>query len=772
MFDANTPCVTFFSAKDNIPKPSLLNNLEAQLLTHVERPDKDGACFSPVTYKPGVSRGGANVLSVHALVLDCDHLSVAQAVALETSLSQYSYILHTTHTHNPPDDCRLRIILPISRSLSPIEYGRFREAFITRHNIPADPATKDPSRIFFLPSTPPGKTPWAEAHGGETIQVERYLTLTPAPSTKKTVAPPEDLDEIRTHLRRVRKAESMALIKTILAGEPLAVEGRDLAMHKASGIMAFSLPVGTPKELMLEILRPSIEAMPSDNTPQYEMDKLEEKLDRALERRAAADRDSQAISQSFDSKTGGYTVEELEAFAKQQKCTVAEFKTRWIIQCGPSYWVYVDGGYRSPWSREDILTGLKSDFARAPCDIYKFSKTGEKTFAPLSDVLLRYGTSARAVRADISIPFSYYDAKTETFHEAVCPRTLRQGVFHQEVQTWLELLGGPVQGPLLDWVASVTHLEQQCAALFVEGPPGVGKTLLAYGLARLWGKTMPTSLESVLSDFNETLAGCPLVFSDEGLPAQIGKNITAELRKLLGQPTRTLRRKYLKEATMTGNIRLMVCSNNDRFPFDEMGEADREAVAQRILYVRGCEEAKTYLETLPRAVREDFKDKRIAEHALWLRENRQVIPGKRFLVEGRESSFHTRLSINNGLNPAICEFLVGLIIELNPALENTWSDRLLVGGGEVLVTGKAFGDKATWERLAPGTKFPPTTDIHRALRNMRQGQRQLRTGGMRPVFNIIKVDLLVDWARETGACDVDLLVSKIGAKGLTLVSAE
>ena len=71
---------------------------------------------------------------------------------------------------------------------------------------------------------------------------------------------------------------------------------------------------------------------------------------------------------------------------------------------------------------------------------------------------------------------------------------------------------------LLDWIACVTVLDEPCAAIYLAGMPGVGKTLLADALARLYTLVGPTPLADVVGPFNDKLLYCPIVLADEVLP--------------------------------------------------------------------------------------------------------------------------------------------------------------------------------------------------------------------------------------------------------------
>jgi hypothetical protein len=228
----------------------------------------------------------------------------------------------------------------------------------------------------------------------------------------------------------------------------------------------------------------------------------------------------------------------------------------------------------------------------------------------------------------------------------------------------------------------------------------------------------------------------------------------------------------MPEAFLKGAIRLIIAANNNRVldGIEEMSEADRDALAKRLIYVQVGSGPRAFLEALSRDERTAWADYQIAEHALWLRANRQVKPGARFLVEGRTSEMHDRLSVQSGLAPAICEFLVGRIATSTPALANALKENLRIGNGQIWCTAKAFQDEATWKLLVPGTNYPSTSMIYRTLSNLRTRQvTGLAADGSKTIFNSIRVDLLTTWVYGNGAMDVDVLKRRIEASNANMI---
>jgi hypothetical protein len=146
------PVVVFEDKNDTQPRPYHVPwpSLAQRLCTYDERSSKDGRAWSPVTYRPGTTRGKANVDQVHALVLDVDH----QALPLDL-LEGLEYTAHTTFSHSASDP-RWRVILPLASSVDGSDWPAFWLRANAHFGGCVDPATKDSSRIFYLPSCQPG----------------------------------------------------------------------------------------------------------------------------------------------------------------------------------------------------------------------------------------------------------------------------------------------------------------------------------------------------------------------------------------------------------------------------------------------------------------------------------------------------------------------------------------------------------------------------------------------------------------------------------------
>lgn len=274
---------------------------------------KRGLAFSPGIPREGLSRLDRNISHVSMLVYDLDHLTRAELEAVCDRVSGLESILCSTHSHlfNGPDDNCARLIFPLERKLGPTEFRHVYHEVKKRYGLVwvrpgetklsgADDTTKDLSRLYFLPSAPAGVETLVGHEAGSVLDVDDLLaSLAPAISRPTSAAglgaqyerAPErtsDMEELRKCLRLYRPQHlardegktlgRKELARRVEAGEPLVRPEergvREESCHRIGKILANVLPLGTSTEAVLELVRPSVMAMPV-----YEDDGEEDSVD-------------------------------------------------------------------------------------------------------------------------------------------------------------------------------------------------------------------------------------------------------------------------------------------------------------------------------------------------------------------------------------------------------------------------------------------------------------------------------------------------------------
>lgn len=254
--------------------------------------------FSPGVPRAGTSRLDKNVDWVSLLVFDFDHLTFDELQGVSDRLSGLESLLSSTHSHlhGGPDDCCVRIILPLARPLTPEEYRVVHHEVRRRYGLEwvragkakpngADPNARDTSRLYFLPTAPVGSETLVGHEEGALLDLDELLKgfvpepAQAAPEGVSTPTPerPADMGELHRLLRGYHPKHKerdddeaisrKELVRRAEAGEPLVqVEERgqrERSCHRLGKILANLLPDGVSVEAMTELVRASIMSMPT-----------------------------------------------------------------------------------------------------------------------------------------------------------------------------------------------------------------------------------------------------------------------------------------------------------------------------------------------------------------------------------------------------------------------------------------------------------------------------------------------------------------------------
>lgn len=745
--------------------------------------------YSPAEWLPGKTRGKDGVVALHFGVIDLDHLREDELLGVVTSLHNkgVAYYIASTWSNGErgENDLCARLILPFSRPAVPSEWptlwARLNEVYVGGN---ADPKCRDISRSYFFPSFAEGRTvkPFYDARldgvpvdvdallagwvgvssyaaagavagaadparpgvTGHGLEIERVKACALALSRSKH----EYKSFVGKALMRVLRGEQYArepgTIGSIFDTGVVLPEGRNDTTFKVIAKLVEHFPHAEPQQVV-DLFAPSVARMGGPE-PSEIFGMAERLLSSA--KQAHANLIRQAIG-----RYEPYTEAELQIFADRAEISLADLRHRWIIQRDRTYYLLRHSGYQ-PYTEAEVAAAALRELApaiSAGVDTMKIMKDGTKPKTP-QELVIDYGTTALSVAVDLTAQRSYFDETSRALVEAPCPIRV-QAKEHPEIDEWLRRLAGPKAHRLRQWLAVLPSLSEPCAALYLEGPPGVGKSLISYGAARMWSTEGPTPMDDAMAAFNDSFARCPLVFSDEKPPVDFsGRVRTDQLREFIQARTRSFKRKYKDVATIRGCARVVLAANNRNLlqTSEHLTEDDIAAIVERILYIRADIEAKYYLNSLPpgtpqRWVEEDM----IAEHALFLAQTLEVPRTGRFLVSGETSDLTNSLTVSTGLRASVTQWLVGFL--LDPKRMHQRSKLLpfvKVNRGRLLVTSRAIAE--AWDEYVHHDHQPPKPmEVSKALSGL-STEMTMREGGKNVKYRNVRLEMLVEWAEQTG----------------------
>lgn len=750
---------------------------------------RDVPMFGPHEIREGQPCSIPTTLAVTFGVLDLDNWSKEivdwpedELINLLADLhGAVPYVFASSWSHQGGGKVRGRVLVPFSRPVLPSEWPRFWPILNERYaRGRADSKCKDPSRRYWVPAYQEGGTAppiYERCDDGKPIDVDAImLDAGVGGFTGGTTPTRDDLRRLADRWASGKKENLHKLAKCmrlVVRGDAFEGPGeRDNMLFQLCSEIVSRWPTLDVDEAS-KLFAPSLAIMGADApTPEKAADMMRRRQRGMVNSRAIM------IREAFGSdRNEPYTPQELEGYSEQLGIPPDRLRQRWVIQRGNSFYVFVNGTYRQ-YGSEDVVAAAQRDLAPAISAQVDTQISTDKGVRPRTalELVKDFGAVAMSVEVDLSAQSAYYDEERFVMVEAPCPIRVTPKE-SPEVAKWLELIAGPDKHlRLLQWIAALTFLDQPSAALYLEGPGGAGKTLLACGIAKIWSSERPTTLDEAMGDFNEPLMRCPLVFGDEVAPVDArGRLQTGPLREFIQSHTRPLKRKYQPNATLKGCARLILAANNRNLLMtaEHLNENDINAVVERLFYLAvhlppGCDPkkppARVYLESLGQQRVEEWVSKdEIARHALWLRDTIEVPRNTRFLVSGEASDLTRSLATSTGLRSEVCHWLVGFL--LTPKIFKQKSDvqhLVRVSRGRLLVNARAVAEY--WGDYVQNDRDPPRAmSVSQALTGISTGRVFLRHKTEKVAYREIDLENLREWAITTQYADVETLVRALVA---------
>lgn len=177
-----------FEGETDVVPDGRLGTLLDAFPRHVVRAEKRGGrAVTLAKYRPGARRGVKGVEVATGLGLDFDHLPAERAravIARADELGLASLVASTfSHRAEGDDDNCFRLYLLLSRTVTVAEYGRIHAAVNADLGGLADPKAKDAARLWYQPSCPAARAPFAvyRSRDGAALDVDALLVRRQVP---------------------------------------------------------------------------------------------------------------------------------------------------------------------------------------------------------------------------------------------------------------------------------------------------------------------------------------------------------------------------------------------------------------------------------------------------------------------------------------------------------------------------------------------------------------------------------------------------------------
>lgn len=367
----------------------------------------------------------------------------------------------------------------------------------------------------------------------------------------------------------------------------------------------------------------------------------------------------------------------------------SDWASQHFLVATPSGNYYVmgqDGFYDSIPVRDRLLPTRIRELGMEPMiPLGYMTEKGWRKY-PITDVIDRHATVVQSVEGHAAKDGNWIRNLRGDW-PTFCLRLYRRredlkATYCPEVDEWLKKVGGDEENywRLRTWIGHALAFDEgPIAALALAGSAGIGKKLLALGLAECVGSQVYAD-SGDMGKYAENLLKSPFMVINEGLKIDKSGYDPADIFRIMtgGDPIKC-ETKFKDKIEIRAPIRVIVTANNEDVISMLAGRGrnlsleDKEALAQRLVIVRVNKSAAQWLRAKGGLdytrgwVSKDSggrsSDFRVAKHFMWLYENRpRVVSGSRLLMEGTSSDevIHT-LSTRSGGAPAVIEALVGMV---------------------------------------------------------------------------------------------------------------
>lgn len=644
---------------------------------------KQASLLLPVEFKEGATgKDLRQVLRVSFGVLDYDEITDAQIEQLYSTITEVeklSFFMYPTWGNYGCKDWKIRVMIPFSRPVEVDEWEVFWHLFNGLLGGFADGACKDPSRGYFLPARPKhipkdDKGLWKESGEGKCLDVDFLLSSADTSSVvrSKNRENKEKIDRDRLVKFAQRMSRSSAeykswmglLILKMLKGEVFAEEGeRDNTVYKMAQDLGKEFFEVDPQSIARHF-GASLSLMGNEPTVDLVADKISraqaavqeeeiEKQKREIKKRQAEiQKDIEAKGKAGAPR--GYDQQYITDFCNRTGCgaTWDSFINRYIVQSKNRYYVYRGDGYHA-YDEKELVVACRDLFRPTKgnhhLSIYNVNDKGFETMKTSAQLVNEYGVIADRVVMANYIQSSFYSEEDNTFYEAVSPRKALTAKEHPEVDLWLRQVCAEDEkkyAKVRKWLSLVPELKRALAMLVIVGPPGIGKTEFARGVAKLW-KEPVVPMGQAFNAFNYGVTRNPVLLADEELPkAYTGAVLSEKIRDMISATEHSINEKFKSSVNLQGCLRFIAALNNrDKLKLGKQhNKNDLEAIDSRFLILEVPNDRKEEVENCF-----DYDlfvtNCGIAEHILWLQDNLEEEEEQNFVRFGVVSDNQPKLDL-------------------------------------------------------------------------------------------------------------------------------
>lgn len=737
----------FASFADDLREPDVRSDkLGAPVILPAELLDEDG------------SKDADNIDAVTLLSLDFDDVDEDDLVSLlADELNGLRWAAHTTWSHaesvREGAGSRYRVWVELDRPVAAEQWKLFRAKLDSQLPLKPDSRTRNVNRLSFAPSCTAADldlfeyTDWRDypgAEGATPLEVADVLlgagssAAATAPIVEEASYQPLDRDVVAKLQRSASKRKgAMEQLRAerlhkVLKGDAFVTSDSHDPTVDLARWLADELPLFSPEHLAT-LVAPSFAIMRaqygSDETADGFVEKVRSWRTKKAKQKASLDSMPLPGQSMFTGPADAQPVPDDDG-------------QPWFVQHQNTFWFKQrDMSYTRQMIRPEAESQYVKHLSGTPQSPFGWTKEGERK-------TLKFGEVVRGAHLVDGLVFrvadqSKFDAETNRMIMACCVRDKRiQAVEHPEIDAWLRGFFNEHAEAALDWLAIYPKQEYNSRILLMVGERHAGKTLMIKALSRIYGCDAGLKIEDA-DKWNSTSLRCPLVYADEQSSVKL-----STLRSMVGGVSAKVRRKFMEDVEATIKFRVVFAANDLEMLRADGGVTAEslDATAERFLAIR----IQRHEDLMPatREEREVWASRSVAEHVLWLSENRQIGGDQSSRLPGRAGGSNVigYIAVNSDNSSTLCTMALDYLRTRSMSKNFNRNKDVLVRNGVLHVTQDWV--RSRWKDLTE--KMPTPRDVKSALFAVSSERTSVnvKVSGEQQRFWRLSTDRLVDAARD------------------------
>lgn len=806
----------FASVKDDAPhdrESTWQEFVDSCLIFQTVTDKKSVGLWSPTAYLPNRKRGKSGIRALSALVVDYDYKDDTFLQRLQTSLSPYEYVIHTTFQHlaQPYLDKngnmvvpghRYRVILPFERPASRAQWFATKAHFLKLTELEGeqDQQANHEATLFYWPAHPPdcvffyhrNEGRFLEVIDSDSITIERSKTA--VGEGVITGVPGEHAGFMRRWALSAKDSDAFKWYSHFADGKSFGDVGkRDESIQRAMWVVANRMDREqirlTDEQVIFDFVEASVEATPAGpDGDKITLDVVAEKLRRARrdvlfdrEGEVASLEESNKFLDALFSNTSDEPVRilpTLPAFTgREMSDEEKNIISQRFFNGGPIHWCIGKNG------RYSVLTNVGFSRWLWETEVGQFAREEKLPVNPYTlknnkwelmngkEFSQSYGVYPRDF-VGAFMGESNYDEATRIFTEVANPIRKANPVFDKEIDDYLKVFCAKSTdyARLCMWLSAFPNLNKPNSILFVYGPPNTGKTLLGSGLARFWGLSYGIQPDEYFGQFQDRAVRCPFIMADEGLPREMTRS--QDIRSFVTRSEHRINRKGIASYPVFGHMRMMVSANDIgdiKFKDEDLTKDKIRATNIRFLYIETSSAATEYIEQLGGLewTTSLVEGNRLMQHVSWLAENfrpvNKMSVDSRFSVTSEDTEgIQDDTIIEQRLSRETLSVIIACLRDRqNQDVAKAWSRKLITWfEGKLWVTAQIVSESQIWQNVNYGMRvdLPVPARFGSILKTLSSSGRQWekRFGQYKWKYWDINLRLLRRYAEMSGLASEEI----------------